>query len=142
MRGPAWASSVAGMDALHRVGDRARPFLGRPATWHPIGRELSTGAMMRFDELARVSRWRHRRKPHVPRLSSLASAFARHSINIDAILQEPGFPVGRRPFVVSLEPSPVSSIERAMKDLSAFEFHGEAPVALPVLSVVSTGVPA
>jgi homoserine dehydrogenase len=75
-------------------------------------------------------------------IASLASAFARHSINIDAILQEPGFPVGRRPFVVSLEPSPVSSIERAMKDLSTFEFHGEAPVALPVLSVVSTGVPA
>ena len=75
-------------------------------------------------------------------IATLASAFARHSINIDAILQEPGFPVGRRPFVVSLEPSPVASIERAMRDLSAFEFHGEPPVALPVLSVVSTGVPA
>ena len=75
-------------------------------------------------------------------IASLASAFARHSINIDAILQEPGFPIGRRPFVVSLEPAPVSSIERALRDLAAFEFHGEAPVALPVLSVVSTGVPA
>jgi homoserine dehydrogenase len=67
-------------------------------------------------------------------IASLASAFARHSINIDAILQEPGFPIGRRPFVVSLEPAPVSSIERALNDLAAFEFHGEAPVALPVLS--------
>lgn len=75
-------------------------------------------------------------------IASLASAFARHSINIDAILQEPGFPIGRRPFVVSLEPSPSSLVERAMKDLSAFEFHGEAPVALPVFSLVSTGVPA
>jgi homoserine dehydrogenase len=75
-------------------------------------------------------------------IASLASAFARHSINIDAILQEPGFPIGRRPFVVSLEPAPLSSIERALRDLADFEFHGEAPVALPVLSVVSTGVPA
>ena len=75
-------------------------------------------------------------------IASLASAFARHSINIDAILQEPGFPIGRRPFVVSLEPSPVSSVERALRDLADFEFHGEAPVALPVLSVVCTGVPA
>jgi homoserine dehydrogenase len=75
-------------------------------------------------------------------IASLASAFAGHSINIDAILQEPGFPIGRRPFVVSLEPAPVSSVERAMQDLAAFEFHGEAPVALPVLSLVSTGVPA
>jgi homoserine dehydrogenase len=75
-------------------------------------------------------------------IASLASAFARHAINIDAILQEPGYPIGRRPFVISLEAAPVSSIERALKDLEAFEFHGEAPVALPVLSVVSTGVPA
>jgi homoserine dehydrogenase len=75
-------------------------------------------------------------------IASLAAAFARHSINIDAILQEPGFPIGRRPFVVSLEPAPVSSIDRALRDLADCEFHGEAPVALPVLSVVSTGVPA
>src|SRR4029079_14164615 len=47
-------------------------------------------------------------------IASLASAFARHSINIAAILQVPGFPIGRRPFVVSLEPSPIVSIERAM----------------------------
>jgi homoserine dehydrogenase len=75
-------------------------------------------------------------------IASLASAFARHSIDIDAILQEPGFPIGRRPFVVSLEPAPLSAIERAMNDLSTFEFHGETPVALPVLSAVSPGVPA
>jgi homoserine dehydrogenase len=67
-------------------------------------------------------------------IASLAAAFARHAINIDAILQEPGFPIGRRPFVVSLEPSPVASIEQAIDDLAAFEFHGEPPVALPVLS--------
>lgn len=74
-------------------------------------------------------------------IASLAAAFARHSINIDAILQEPGFPVGRRPFVVSLEPSPVSSIEHAIDDLSAFEFHGAPPVALPVLSVETLSSP-
>jgi homoserine dehydrogenase len=75
-------------------------------------------------------------------IASLAAAFARHSIDIDAILQEPGFPIGRRPFVVSLEPAPLSAIERAMNDLSTFEFHCETPVALPVMSAVSTGVPA
>src|SRR3954471_18776544 len=42
-------------------------------------------------------------------IASLASAFARHSINTDAILQEQGFPIGRRPFVVSLEPAPLSA---------------------------------
>jgi homoserine dehydrogenase len=73
-------------------------------------------------------------------IASLASTFARHSINIDAILQEPGFPIGRRPFVVSLEPSPRSSIERAMADLADFEFHGEPPLTLPVFSAESIPV--
>lgn len=72
-------------------------------------------------------------------IAALAAVFARHAINIDAILQEPGFPAGRRPFVVSLDPSASSAIERAMKDMSEFEFHGEPPVVLPVLSTVSPG---
>jgi homoserine dehydrogenase len=72
-------------------------------------------------------------------IATLAAVFARHDINIDAILQEPGFPAGRRPFVVSLDPSASSAIERAMKDMSEFEFHGEPPVVLPVLSTVSPG---
>jgi len=72
-------------------------------------------------------------------IAALAAVFARHDINIDAILQEPGFPAGRRPFVVSLDPSASSAMERAMKDMSAFEFHGEPPVVLPVLSTVSPG---
>ena len=72
-------------------------------------------------------------------IAALAAVFARHEINIDAILQEPGFPAGRRPFVVSLDPSASSAIERAMKDMSEFDFHGEPPVVLPVLSTVSPG---
>lgn len=72
-------------------------------------------------------------------IAALAAVFARHEINIDAILQEPGFPPGRRPFVVSLDPSPASDIECAMKEMAAFDFHGEAPVVLPILSTASPG---
>jgi homoserine dehydrogenase len=72
-------------------------------------------------------------------IAALAAVFARHEINIDAILQEPGFPAGRRPFVVSLDPASSAAIERAMKDMSEFDFHGEPPVVLPVLSTVSPG---
>ena len=71
-------------------------------------------------------------------IAALAAVFARHAINIDAILQEPGFPPGRRPFVVSLDPSPSSAIDAAIAEMSAFDFHGEPPVLLPVLS---TGAP-
>jgi homoserine dehydrogenase len=67
-------------------------------------------------------------------IARLAAVFATHDINIDAILQQPGFPEGRRPFVVSLDPAPASAIDRAMRQIEAFDFHGEPPVALPVLS--------
>jgi hypothetical protein len=65
--------------------------------------------------------------------------FARHDINIDAILQEPGFPAGRRPFVGSVDPAPASAIDRAMQDMSECDFHGEPPVVLPVLSSGTSG---
>ncbi len=71
-------------------------------------------------------------------IAALSAVFARHEINIDAVLQEPGFPPGRRPFVVSLDPSPSSAIESAIAEMAAFDFHSEAPVVLPVLSV---GIP-
>ncbi len=67
-------------------------------------------------------------------IATLAAVFARHDINIDAVLQAPGFPAGHRPFVVSLDPSSSCAIERAMKEMSAFDFHGEPPVVLPVLA--------
>jgi homoserine dehydrogenase len=72
-------------------------------------------------------------------IAALAAVFARHEINIDAILQEPGFPPGRRPFVVSLDPSPSSAIDAAIAEMSAFDFHGEPPVLLPVLSTGARG---
>jgi homoserine dehydrogenase len=71
-------------------------------------------------------------------IAALSAVFARHEINIDAVLQEPGFPSGRRPFVVSLDPAASTAIESAIAEMGAFDFHSEAPVVLPVLSV---GVP-
>jgi homoserine dehydrogenase len=125
-------TAVAVVSDLLAIARDEVPFGVRPSVPHAdVSPDVTSAYYVRFTVADR---------PGI--IASLASAFARHSINIDAILQEPGFPIGRRPFVVSLEPAPVSSIERALKDLAAFEFHGEAPVALPVLSVVSTGVPA
>jgi len=66
-------------------------------------------------------------------IAALATVLAKHSINIDAILQEPGFPADARPFVISLEATPASTIQAALQALSAFDFHVAAPVALPVL---------
>ncbi len=67
-------------------------------------------------------------------IAAIASAFARHEVNIDAVLQEPGYPADRRPFVVSVEASPVAAVERALAEMTAFDFHVVAPFAMPVLA--------
>ncbi len=72
-------------------------------------------------------------------IATLAAVFARHAINIDAVLQRPGFPEGRRPFVVSLDPASSTAIDRAMREIAAFDFHEVPPVALPVLTSLVPG---
>jgi hypothetical protein len=70
-------------------------------------------------------------------IAALATVFARNGINIDAVLQQPGFPEGRRPFVVSLDPAPSSAIDASLKEMAEFDFHEVPPVALPVLSTLA-----
>ena len=72
-------------------------------------------------------------------IATLATVFARHDINIDAVLQRPGFPEGRRPFVVSLDPASSSAITQAMDEIAVFDFHEVPPVSLPVLSSLVPG---
>ena len=67
-------------------------------------------------------------------IAALASVFAVHGINIDAILQEPGFPADRRPFVVSLDAAPSQVLETALATIAALDFHVMPPFAMPVLT--------
>ena len=67
-------------------------------------------------------------------MSALASVFARHDINIDAILQEPGFPADRRPFVVIVDAAPSQVLETALAEIAALDFHVVPPFAMPVLA--------
>jgi len=66
-------------------------------------------------------------------IAALASIFAAHDINIDAILQEPGFPASARPFVVSLDAAPSGTVCRALEQIAALDFNVAPPLALPVL---------
>jgi len=68
-------------------------------------------------------------------IASLASVFAAHQINIDAILQEPGFPDSERPFVVSLDASPPAAVREALRTIADFDFHVVPPLAMPVLGI-------
>ncbi len=51
-------------------------------------------------------------------VAAIANALAVHEINIDALLQNPGFDKNALPFVVTLEPCPAEPLEAAMRDIS------------------------
>jgi homoserine dehydrogenase len=70
-------------------------------------------------------------------IAALATVFAEHGINIDAILQEPGFPAEARPFVISLEATPSSTMHAALAAVAAFDFHVAPPLALPVFGATA-----
>lgn len=67
-------------------------------------------------------------------LASFAGVFARHGINVDAVLQQPGHPKSRLPFVMTLEPCAPDAVAAALDDLAAIDVHDTPPVAFPILS--------
>jgi homoserine dehydrogenase len=66
-------------------------------------------------------------------IASLATVLAQHGINIDAVLQLPGFPQTRLPFVMTLEACHVSVLDEALTVIRALPFHVEDPVTAPIL---------
>ena len=66
-------------------------------------------------------------------LASIAASLARQSINLDAVLQEPGYPKGALPFVITVEACDEAALGKALQDIAAADFHAEPPLALPML---------
>jgi homoserine dehydrogenase len=66
-------------------------------------------------------------------LSSIAASLARQGINLDALLQEPGYPKDALPFVTTLEPCQEAALVAAVQEIAAADFHAEPPLALPML---------
>jgi homoserine dehydrogenase len=67
-------------------------------------------------------------------IAALAAILAARDINIDAILQEPGFASSARPFVVTIDPAPAAAVEGALDDIRAHDFHVADPLALPMVT--------
>jgi homoserine dehydrogenase len=66
-------------------------------------------------------------------LASIAAALARQDINLDAVLQEPGYPKDALPFVITVEACEEAALREALHEISSADFHAEPPVALPML---------
>jgi homoserine dehydrogenase len=105
-------------------------------------------ALARGERRAPGARWRSARPvppapvPHYLRfvvqdrpgiLAGFAAVFARHGINVDAVLQEPGYPKSRLPFVMTLEPCESAALQAALDELTVFDVHVSRPFAAPIL---------
>ena len=122
-------TAVAVLSDLLAIAREAGPFAARAAVVRAdVSPDFISAHYVRFTVADR---------PGI--IAALAAVFARHDINIDAILQEPGFPMARRPFVVSLDPAPASAIDRAMKDMAEFRFPPAAAGVPAVLAPVPAG---
>jgi homoserine dehydrogenase len=68
-------------------------------------------------------------------VSAISGALAKVGVNIDSILQRPGYPKNALPFVVTTEPCLTSVIEKAVRSISKLPCMLEKPLCLQILEV-------
>ena len=66
-------------------------------------------------------------------IADLAGVFARCQVNIDALLQEPGWAKSELPFVITLERCSTRAVQDALDEIGSFDFHARQPVWMPFL---------
>jgi homoserine dehydrogenase len=91
----------------------------KPAT---VGTELEVPHYIRFTVSDR---------PGI--VAGIAGALARENINLNAILQKPGFSLDKLPFVVTVEPCKTSWLKRALKEIGQMSALLEKPLDLQML---------
>jgi homoserine dehydrogenase len=67
-------------------------------------------------------------------VSAISGALAQVGANIDSILQRPGYPKHRLPFVVTTEPCLTSTIERAIQSIAHLDCMLDPPLCLQMLT--------
>jgi homoserine dehydrogenase len=67
-------------------------------------------------------------------VARLATILAAHHLNIDALLQKPGYDKGSLPFVITLEPCRDSLLRAALEEMSALDFAVRPCLCLPILN--------
>jgi len=119
---PTAVAVVSDLLALSRVPANVAGPMERP--WEP-------GCVIPPHATAYYLRFVVRDRPGI--LAAITTALARYDINVDAVLQERGFPKDQLPFVVTVEPCEVPALTAAMADVQAEGFHAEPPLVVPVL---------
>jgi homoserine dehydrogenase len=68
-------------------------------------------------------------------VSAISGALSKVGANIDSILQRPGYPKHRLPFVVTTEPCLTSTLEKAINSLAKMDCMLERPLCLQMLQI-------
>jgi homoserine dehydrogenase len=66
-------------------------------------------------------------------VARLAEIMAAHGLNIDSLLQKPGFDKAALPFVITLEPCRDSALHPALEKMSGLDFSIRPSLCLPIL---------
>jgi homoserine dehydrogenase len=66
-------------------------------------------------------------------VARLADVLSAHHLNIDSVLQKPGFDKASLPFVITLESCRNSQLHPALEKISAFDFNIRPCLCLPIL---------
>lgn len=66
-------------------------------------------------------------------IASLAAILSTHQLNIDAVLQKPGFEKKALPFVITLEPCRDTQLQPALQEMSSLPFTVRPCLCLPIL---------
>jgi homoserine dehydrogenase len=70
-------------------------------------------------------------RDHPGIIARVSGILARHQINIDAVLQEPGQSKAKLPFVMTLEPTRQEKAGRAIREIARLKFLAQAPLLMP-----------
>jgi homoserine dehydrogenase len=102
-----------------------------PGVGQPAPRVWEAGTLVATSERPYYLRFVVRDAPGI--LASIASALAREGINLDAVLQDPGYPKDALVFVVTVEPCEEFALNMALRAIAGAECHSDPPLALPML---------
>ena len=72
-------------------------------------------------------------------VSAISGALAKVGANIDSILQRPGYPKHRLPFVVTTEPCLTSTIHKALASIAKMDCMLEPPLCLQIVDIDDKG---
>jgi homoserine dehydrogenase len=67
-------------------------------------------------------------------VSAISGALSKVGANIDSLLQRPGYPKHRLPFVVTTEPGLGATIEKAVAAIAKMDCMLERPLCLQILT--------